>query len=143
MQGSFFQNIRSKVLPYCFFLILSLPRAVPDLSSYPRVKQSNVQNKTAPPSFQTGASTRLHNKLVQCTSLLYTTPLILICRGRRLTCENWGPAKQTKHLHILLHYKPTDDPHHHHHTLILWHWSQLQINMLLFDLFIWQFYGRA
>ena len=105
MQGSFFQNRRSKLMPYCFFLILSLPQAVPNISSYPRVKQSNVQNKTPPSSFQTGASTRLHNNLVQCTSLLYTTPLILICRGRRLTCENWGPAKQTKHLLIFVLFK--------------------------------------
>ena len=31
--------------------------------------------------------------------------LILISTGRRLTCENWGPAKQTKHLLIFVFFQ--------------------------------------
>ena len=87
-------------VPRCFFLMLSLhPMQQLPISTVPCGKQGRAheQNSNAP----------FKNITVNyCTSLY--TPQILICRRRRLTCENWRSAKQTQHLHIHLSLtKPT------------------------------------
>ena len=79
--------------------VISSPNAAAPISTVPCGKQGRAheQNSNAP----------FKNITVKyCTSLY--TPQILICRRRRLTCENWRSAKQTQHLHIHLSLtKPT------------------------------------